>query len=1113
MLPDMQVQDSPVTTRDRQDITLWKEADISRLGERAKRRFLKQKSALAAYFTTGASLDKIAQQHHISEETLTRLAEKCLMQHEDGTPWGFRALLPGVRVVDHAASSSSKQDAQAPTAADQQAPAVADDETQEHTVDAPSLPMTDKQFVISPAPVTALEAVERDEAASTRTEEIAETAEAEEDVDTAKREAVLPDPSIATLVIPETPAADIEDDETEPVAALVNNTAEEQEQALLNDRCLPGTPPTDPVGADSSARPADVSASTVFEEEDNQQQDQAQDQLPAVENTEVPATGGTSESEPESETAAAHPEEAGEQLDAAELAVERLESEEGETGADNENEPSAGALIITDTPGMFVARPEPVMVRAGRRSTLPRRVVERHVHRHWQREAQQQRRKRLRTILATSLIVALLVLVALPAALGLAAYSAYSNVRGVAMDGVDRLLKVKTILSVAKSDPLAALDVTKLQQAQVEFKGAESDFVQLEQLLNRPGIQATVNQFSPKYGSELAMAQRLVRVGLDVSRMGNEVSNVALMGANLLHSSPLSSSSNKPLITVADVSSIEGALVHALYYIDDIQAQMSQVSLQDLPISTSQKAELASVMPLLPKARDYIVQVQGMVGLVAWLLGVGQPRRFLVQTLDSAELRPSGGFAGQYGILQIQDGRIAPFTLRDVALLDYAGNGSELVNNGPGLGRSAPPQYRSWMNFGYFGLRDSNLSGDYPTTARLNMQIFQDEGGGPVDGDIELTPAVISHVLLVTGPIKVAEYNDVVTAQNLESKLHYYQQNYAAIAVEKQKTNNSSNEARKAFTSLVGQLLMSKVRHLPVSKLIQIGKYALQDIKSRDLQIYFTNPAAEAWLVEHGYSGAMSTFSQTDGFMVVQANISISKASQYVHTTEQDQITLDAHGGATHTLTITLNYQQTGPVYGFDTYADYVRIYAPAGSQFLWGDGFDTGKPLCKPTASGKGNGNGNGSGTDTGSGTGSGTGTTTGCSQYNTSFPDSARYCPNGDYRLGDRFTNLAWPIDSLGPPTQMTSDLPGRAMWGGLTETPKNCITTITVSYYVPHAVRHVAGQPVYSLLVQKQGGYIPTVDITIDTSAIKGLKPYHYNGKLSADKLITLTVPPKK
>ena len=61
---------------------------------------------------------------------------------------------------------------------------------------------------------------------------------------------------------------------------------------------------------------------------------------------------------------------------------------------------------------------------------------------------------------------------------------------------------------------------------------------------------------------------------------------------------------------------------------------------------------------------------------------------------------------------------------------------------------------------------------------------------------------------------------------------------------------------------------------------------------------------------------AMNTFSKQDGFMVVQSNISISKASQYVHTTEQDNVSFDAQGGAYHNLTIALNYKQTGPVYG-----------------------------------------------------------------------------------------------------------------------------------------------------------------------------------------------------
>ena len=93
-------------------------------------------------------------------------------------------------------------------------------------------------------------------------------------------------------------------------------------------------------------------------------------------------------------------------------------------------------------------------------------------------------------------------------------------------------------------------------------------------------------------------------------------------------------------------------------------------------------------------------------------------------------------------------------------------------------------------------------------------------------------------------------------------------------------------------------------------------------------------------------------------------------------------------------------------------------------------------------------------------------------------------------------------WSFDVIGAPTEITSDLPGRAMWGGLTVTPKNCISTITLTWYVPNAVKHVAGQPLYSVLVQKQGGYVPTVQISIDTSQLQGVKPYNFSGGIYAE-----------
>src|SRR5260370_16887214 len=86
--------------------------------------------------------------------------------------------------------------------------------------------------------------------------------------------------------------------------------------------------------------------------------------------------------------------------------------------------------------------------------------------------------------------------------------------------------------------------------------------------------------------------------------------------------------------------------------------------------------------------------------------------------------------------------------------------------------------------------------------------------------------------------------------------------------------------SRKVFTGLLGKLLLDNLKHQPVKQLLKIMQNAVKDIQSRDLEIYFTNPLAESWLVQHGFSGGMDTFTRHDGFIVVQTNINISKTRQ-----------------------------------------------------------------------------------------------------------------------------------------------------------------------------------------------------------------------------------------
>jgi hypothetical protein len=485
----------------------------------------------------------------------------------------------------------------------------------------------------------------------------------------------------------------------------------------------------------------------------------------------------------------------------------------------------------------------------------------------------------------------------------------------------------------------AFTDPAKLNQAYSDFAIARNNFAQLAAELNSHPTLFQLAGLNPTYARQIAEARAIASVGLDISTLGEEAITTALTIVQTLPQNPLASGST-PLIAADELPVVQTTLNDAQYFLGDIQKQLARVNLSDLPVSGCQRASFAKAITLLPEAQNMLDQVNTLLPIGIWALGIDKPRHFLVQTLDRAELRPGGGFAGQYGVVTLNGGRVGSLALQDIAWLDYCGVGTCAA-----LGNHPPAKW-GWWPFANFGLRDANDSGDFPTDAKEAIKLFAMEGGGHVDGVIDLTPIPIEHILAITGPIYVPDYNETITSKNLEDRIHYYQQNPAGIALEKRiSANDHSITARKRFTSLVGRLLQERIRHLPLSELMLIVKQVLADMKSKDLEVYLANPAAEALLTKYEMDAAMYRGSTPDTWMVVQANISVNKATQYVHTTERDDVQLDASGGATHHLTITLTYNKRGNVYGPSTYTDYIRVYATAGSQLLSGYGFSSGWP------------------------------------------------------------------------------------------------------------------------------------------------------------------------
>ena len=634
--------------------------------------------------------------------------------------------------------------------------------------------------------------------------------------------------------------------------------------------------------------------------------------------------------------------------------------------------------------------------------------------------------------------------------------------------GIAHLQAAETIFLGGSGSGMAKyFDIHKLHQAQGEIDAAHVDFVSLSDKLDHETTIGLASNLLPAQVSAIralghiatdgtAAAQILIKTVIDIAPSITPAFQKSLSQTNTMLL--------KPYITPASFQEINKALDAIAQPVHDMNIYARGLTLNTLPISNKQHQMLASVLPLLPVLEAALSQKHEVRNALGWFLGVDHQRTFLIEPMDSAELRTTGGFTGQFGELILNGAHVGPLHLENIGKYeeDHTAEGSPLDKTvyPKVVGQNAPAPYSEWWPIESFGLRDANLSADFPTSARIAMERYAYEFGKHVDGVFIFTPTLIQQILHVTGPITIPAYKETITEQNLVDRLHYYQLDNTGIRREEIVEHvDDPQVARKLFTQRVTTTLISAVTHLPLNKLLPMANEMLHSMKSKDLQVYVTNPQIESLINKYGSTASLDRSANHDGLFIVQSNLSASKASQYVTTAIQDMITLDAQGGATHHLQMTLDYQQKGDVFGFDTYRDYVRVYVPVNSQLLAGNGFDqydkpycgdaqSGYSLCQPDVYGDGS--------------------------LVCSPPIEIGYATS---YLNDPYAGTDHPLDMTGSPQNLQSDEAGRAMFGGWVVIPKNCTMKVILSWYVPPT-----GQHAYDLLLQAQASVYARLDLTI-------------------------------
>lgn len=511
------------------------------------------------------------------------------------------------------------------------------------------------------------------------------------------------------------------------------------------------------------------------------------------------------------------------------------------------------------------------------------------------------------------------------------------------MEGMQHLRTAATLLEGLSKNPF---DSQQVEQAQSEFAISLTNFDEIDNELHS---FSWISPFIPVYGSRLGAEFNLLSVAVDVSQAGVAACKILNVFITKFHD-PLSTAGQG--LTMLDMKTIDQefrTVEAALYPAIDAASQIHLADLQFDPPIGRLFATFSKELPILQTSLE---NAGMLLTVMPALLGIGKPANYMLEILDSTELRPGGGFIGNYGFASFSGGKLVGASITDVSLLEVPFQAT--MSSIPGVRFHFPPAY-SWFGnhlaANTWSLRDSNLDPDFPLDAQYGELNYLREGGKfpggvPIQGMIAITPAFIEHVLEITGPIAVPEYHDTVTAQNLISRIHYYQLGGGGVTPGEGKGYRPSSDGfssqRKHFTALLALHLLAHIRQLSSSALPKLFQLLISALRSKDLQIYFNSNVAESMLNSFHLDAAIRS-PVDDGIFVVDANMAGDKANQFITSTLTDQVSIDKSGNAVHHTTIRYSWVIPGKIYSATNgnhYLDYARVYLPLDSTLQMQNGW-----------------------------------------------------------------------------------------------------------------------------------------------------------------------------
>lgn len=408
--------------------------------------------------------------------------------------------------------------------------------------------------------------------------------------------------------------------------------------------------------------------------------------------------------------------------------------------------------------------------------------------------------------------------------------------------------------------------------------------------------------------SSAASGKNVIEAGRHISRAGHLLNNTFLSLSGL--SNPLL----KKDFSFIDLLETGGQpIAQALPELEAAENALGKVSLDDIPAEKRETFDRArKALPVVIGAAKSFLAKQV---LLEEMLGGNGPRKYLFLFQNNHEMRPTGGFIGSYGILEMKDGKIRKFFVDGIFNPD--GQLKEKI---------VPPVPLQKVSAAW-SLHDSNWSPDFPSAAEKAIYFYEKTGGATVDGVIALTPDIIRDLVGIFGPIEMKEYGVTLDRDNF---IEAVQEEVEA------KYDRELNQPKKILSDLAPILMERVFSTRDPKKLFMILEVLTDHLNQRNILLYSREKDAEESIESLGWSGRVEE-APLDYLSVINANINGYKTDAVVK--ESISHVADIHDDGSVTDTVRITRRHLGGESAYDWWnkvnADYMRVYVPEGSELL----------------------------------------------------------------------------------------------------------------------------------------------------------------------------------